>query len=580
MSVYREKKFHLWALLSVLSLLLVWQPWHGLLPAVRGVPAGIETSGGYGVLLEYQSSIVDFRVEAIDFDAAWDSVVDVLSPYWSARLISSEPSENLIRFEVGGQVTTTYLQTLLGTIGTVENVVTGVSQLDEQTARSLKHRLDPHGLAGTSIRLSQNSIWIETQKDPELIQDTLTKQGRLELFVEKQRAIGPEDILAIGRASESGTLGVIPIYFTEEGEADFNNAVLGKGGSRLTAYLDRPFDAVILFDNVLLPEFLNLLYDNIENIFKVKDTLEPIMVTAFPTDPNELSPEIVQYLNVHAGEKLRVILLGTEDDFSTEFLEAIPQPYVYEFFEKRPGEEADDWVIRACGVLSTFLISDELAENGLAPGGGINVPVVGGYQAAKTYRTIIAYPLPVRVSEITVATLESTVSTSFVDMVFFGSALGLILSSALVSRWYRRGDFGLALLISGGSVLLLVLATVAVLKITLTANSALLVSGIFYVCLVQLLFVTRELLAGIKGEEKVKIGWRIPKAIATIYLSSLAVGALLIALSAMKIELVLGGAAVFIVAAMLNSFLVAPIHGRILETLVSRGIEKQEQAQV
>lgn len=580
MSVLREKKTHLLVLLVVLSLLVVWQPWRGMTPAVRGLTLAPDTGGGYGILLDFQTSIVNFRTSG-DIDEVWDSVEGALAPDWGIRLISKNPAENLIQFEIGGRVTQSYLQTRIGAFGEVENLETGKNvKLGEETLKAMQARLDPHALSGTRVRLAgDNHLFVETTSDPDDIEALLTTSGRLELFVGEQPAVGSTDILEFGKLSETGSLALLPVYFTEDGMAKFNSAVKGKGGEALMIYVDRPSDAVIIFKSDISLELNDLFYDNEENIFRENLTRYPFVVTALPSETDQLSPEILNYLSSHAWEKLRVILLGSKTDFSEAFLEAIPDSYTYEVLERRPDETADEWVMRACGRISSLPISESIAENGLSTGRGINLPFPGGFQSGKVYRNLLQNRLPVQIYGTSVVNLSSRTTADFVNLAVLSCVVGLVITGTMISKKHRRNDFGMALMASGGAVLLLDLAVFMVLGVSVTSVVGVLLTGVFFIALLQLWLVTQEVLVGIEGGQRVKIGWRIPKAVEPVYLSTLLVSAMLIIISAIGVKITIGVAAVVIVLLLLNSFLVAPVHAHALETLSLRSWQSKEQKQ-
>jgi len=578
MSVYKEKKFHLLVLLTVVALLVVWNPWENVTPAARGLPLGVDTSGGSAVLLEFRTSIVNFKTTSANLDETWDSIVTVLSPYWDLNLITTEEDENLIRFEIGGRVTQTYLNTYIGTFGQIENIEEGKWwKAGELTLRALQRRIDTYGLEGTRFRMvGDNYILVETRENVDEIERLLTKSGRLELFVQDVLAVAPNEIIGLGKISESGGYGLIPTYFTENGENDFNEAVFGKAGKSVMVYLDRPFDAVIIFKPDLLDELATFVYDNDNYLFKENVTEKPIVVTAFPSDPTQLSENVRQYLVSHEGNKLRVILLGSREDFSEGFLEAIPNSYTYELLEQKSDESADEWVARACGFISSFPIPTDIAENGITKGGGINIPIPGGLDEARIYQSLILHEVPVKVSEMKTATIEARYGTNFVNNGLLACLVGLVGIAFLSVRKYKQHDVGAAVLLIGVTNFIIMLGLFVATGVAVTAGQMVFLTGIYFICLLHQFLITREMLVGIAPGDRVKVGWRIPKALNPVYLGSAISIFMIIALGGLGVFVIWGTAVILTMLLILNALLVGPIYARILEGIILRSGRKEQ----
>jgi riboflavin transporter FmnP len=104
----------------------------------------------------------------------------------------------------------------------------------------------------------------------------------------------------------------------------------------------------------------------------------------------------------------------------------------------------------------------------------------------------------------------------------------------------------------------------------------LLLSGLFLVYLIHLIGTTRELLAGAGPGGKIKIGWKVSQIMGMLYLGAVGMGTFLMTLCLAGVELAIGTTAVFLISIVLNLFLVVPVYGRMLETLLVKEIRKEE----
>ncbi|MEM2508328.1 MAG: hypothetical protein QXF11_02965 [Candidatus Hadarchaeales archaeon] len=519
----------IFSLVVFVFLLPVWRPWTGLSPQVRGLQSGVGTKSYFLIILESETSIVTFRSYDNNLKSVWDKISKELSKQWGVSLISMNQENNTITFEVGSAVTSTQLRNMLPN-GEILEIKSGKSgRLTERIIKILERRLDPYGLLGERIRWAgDNLILIETSREikPEL----LTARGRLEIFVDEDLAATPADILGFGKTSHEGSVGLIPVYFTSDGRKNFNSFVIGRRYSYIFFFLDRPHDGIVIFDPEDLTDLEEFFFDNESGFFVENTSKVAIRVQAFPSPKDWMSDNLADYLVSHFGEKVRIILLGSKEEFSDEFLMRIPSSYRIEFLERRNGETSDEWLRRALGFLIGVPVSSSLAENGVAEGSGINLPVPAGMSKAVDLRHILLNPLPAVVHVSSIGTVEEE-KVLTPNKYFFACFAPIALFSLVVLFLSRSLRLTSIFFIFNFCMLIISLGLFSLLGMRLTPES--LIAGVIIVslsitCSLQILF---EMLGGFRLAEGVQIGWRKEKALAPVYLWALIISLALIVVS-------------------------------------------------
>lgn len=452
-----------------------------------------------------------------------------LSSRWSVSLVSMNQENSIITFEVGSAVTSTQLMGKLPS-GEILEIWMGKSErLTDRAAEVLRRRLDMYGLRGDRIRKAgDNLILVETSGEAE--QELLTSRGRLEIFVDEDLAATPVDILGFGRASQEGDTGLIPIYFTSDGRKNFNSVVMGRRYSYIFFFLDRPHDGILIFDPQDLTDLEEFFFDDNSGFFVENFSKVAIKVPAFPSSKAQMSDNLASYLVSSFGEKVRIILLGGREEFSGEFLAKIPSSYRVEFLERRNVETSDEWLKRALGFLIGVPVSSSLAENGVAEGSGINLPVSAGMSKAVDLRHILLHPLPVivHISYIGTVDVEKTLTSNKYFLACFVPVALLSLIVLFLSRSLRLTS---VFFIFNFCMLIISLGLFSLLGIRFTLES--LIAGVTMVSLSLAisLQVCFEMLGGFRLIEGVQIGWRKGKALAPAYLCALVISLVLIVIS-------------------------------------------------
>jgi hypothetical protein len=216
-------------------------------------------------------------------------------------------------------------------------------------------------------------------------------EGRLEIMVDNQILVTDSDLVDVGEPILRGGVYGLPVLLTEEGRNKLNAGIVGKAGHPLAWYVDRPHDAVIIFDELLLHSLVAFTYDENDRLFWERILNYPLLVPAIKTDNRDiLSPEAEKYLEGYENEKSRAIIMGAQDSFSVEnFVNRIPDTYEVEFSVPGLGQSVDEWIADTCGHIWAFPIDSEMAEDGMQKGDALLLPVRGDLEDAEELRGII-----------------------------------------------------------------------------------------------------------------------------------------------------------------------------------------------
>jgi preprotein translocase subunit SecD len=528
-------------------------------------------TGGSQAILKLESSTVTMTVYENDLTSAWGSIWRALDNDWVVSLISTNQENLQIVFGIGGPVNEEYLDNLVGVYGRVVSVETKTSEtIQNRVATALKNRLDPYGVLGFEIRImGDNQILVESTADVSSIMHFLVKEGRLDLVVDGQLAVTNAEMISVGRAASVENYGRLSVYFSENGRQGLSSAVYGRAGEQLQAYLDRPFDAILIYDPGLLFNLSSFTYDENALTFYEATNNYPIAVPILQSVNSELSSEARGYLENKVGEKNRVILLGSERFFTDNLKSAIPSSYKIEYVEKQSGEKSDDWLTRACGLTSSFPISADLAENGLT-GTGISIVISGGLQSAKDLRTVLISRLPTRVTFVEQTTVESQVGSRFTRSTMIACLFGMVAISLFTYYWHRRMEVSISILGMLMCELIIVLGTASVMHLSIGLVEIMSIFAVVNVGLAQLIIITNEMVGGAPTGKKVSIAWRAPKALNLTYSATFFVVIAMLAMVTIGASAVLSFIIIFAVGILLSVLLVNPVYARVLDQIYSK----------
>lgn len=587
MSVFKQRRFGLLLLAVLISVMLVWKPWAGLEPQARGLNFGVDIAGGSRIILQVDASHVTIEITDNNLEGMWNTVQAILEENLNTTvtLISEDQSTGRIVVGIGKLVTESFVQTLIGDLGSVVATQENTTQnTQDDIIYALQTRLDPYGTLGTQFRrLGGNRILFESAGlDSEHTKKMLTTQGRLEIFIDNEIAAISNDIEQLGSPTSTGAgyVAHLPIQFTEDGVTKFNTAASGKASRPSVVYLDRPFESILVFDNEILNELddPSELYDENARMFRgglqVSETSMVyyyILVSAVGTSTDNLSSQALEYLEGQVGLKLKVIFMGDATDFSASVIESIPELYQVEYISRLSGESVDEWIRRVCGVVSASPIGEGVATYGVSE--GLGMPIVGkspgaALQEARDLRTILSNKLPADMSLVSETEVEAHLGDGFVREILVTAVTALAGVLLLIYFRYRRWKICLA--IAG--------ITICELVITLGAASALGISlglselaGLLVVIgtgIDHQLIVTDEMLQGLQPQSKnVSVGWRASRALPIVYAAIFIIIVAMVPLAWLGIGAIRGFAIITISGTVLALLFTRPIYVRIINTI-------------
>lgn len=601
MSVFRERRIVLLLLIVFLSAILVWSPWKAVNSKVenalgwpsqytRGLRFGVDIIGGSRIYLALEASSVTFEITQDDLENTWGTIVSRLEDnlYVSVNPISFDQTTKQASAEIGRLVTENLIEAIIGNLGNVVKIEKKVTpETINDVISILRARVDPAGLRGAQFRsLGANLILYEI---PGLLpgeaETLLGKPGRLEIFLENEILLRGKDIVSVyapNPSLEKEHTADLPFRLTDDGAVRFRDAAAGKANYPTMIYVDRPTDAIVVFNNEILSESLGLLeYDSDEKMFK-GSTGEGIgyfiQVPAIGTAKDELSPQAQQFLEEQAGLKLKVRLLGispsvVENFYAPENVESIPR-------QTAEGTEksAEDWIKEACGLKSVVTITPELAadfeEGKIAKDLLITITrpsLDDAMEEARNLRVVLSERLPVEIKIESKTPIEARLGAEFLRQGLSAGIVALLGVWVLVYLRYRHLLFGLAIVGTMIFELFSTLGAASVLGWTIGLPE---LGGLIIVIgtgVDHQIIITDEILrGGLPGTKVIGLGGRVSRAFAVIFVAVATTIAAMIMLALLGFGAMRGFALITITGLLIAVFVTRPAYARIASAIVMR----------
>ena len=575
MSAFKGWRVRLLVLAVLVSVMLVWEPWRGLAPQPRGLKLGVDIAGGSRVTLEMEVSHVTIDIPADNLDAAWAAIRSLLTEKLNTtvNLVEENWAKKQMVIEVGKSVTGPFVQNIIGGAGVVADVKKAVTASTQNDATSkLQARVDPYGMLGVRLRtLGDNSILFEATGLDNRTRELLTKQGRLEMFIDNELVLTGDDIESFDVAMP-GTKYVaqIPIRFTRAGAEKFAIAASGKANRPITIYLDRPSDAILIFDDEIKPT--GLVYDNYARMFHTTEgqVTYTLLVSAVGTSKENLSAETLEYLEAQSGVKLRVLLLGTTEDFSPTVIQGIRE-YKIENIPRLSGESVDGWILRACGLISFSPLSPGLAEGIVSE--ELAIPIVdeagAAYQKAKDYQAILSNRLPAEMSIVSETGMGARLGAGFMREALLAGTIAL--AGVVLLAYFRYRRWKICLAIAGFTLCeaTITLGVMSAFRLTVNLPELCGLLVVVFTGLNHQLIVTDEMLRGRPPEAKVSLGWRVSRVLALVYTSIFVMLAAMVAIGLLGFGALRGLAVVAIAGTIPALLLTRPIYARVIDAILT-----------
>lgn len=543
---------------------------------------GADFAGGTQMVFELQSYRVSLQVDSAGENLTGYIIASLESGLGvKANLISYDSSSGKAVFSINGRLTEPMLQKAVGDVATVVEVEAHLEKNElEQAILRLRSRVDPYELLDVRLRpYGETSIIFEASGvDPNRARDLLGNQGKLEMFLDNGLVLDGDEIEGLFSPVSAEGLAYVPISLTTAGTEMLKKACNGKADHPIVIYLDRPYDAILVFDNQILEESSRLFYDERSREFYV--TRETgiavstyyISVSAVPVLRDEISEEIENYLMGQVSDKARIILLGSKEDFSPGLIELLSTNYRLEMITRRDGESVDDWILRACGVQSAPVVTQTMAAGGVTR--DLTIPFVGRTQAlslikAQNFYRALAYRLDFPIAFVQESSLSPVFGPSFKLELMIPVGLTILLAFVLIYLAFSRAKAALTIIAFLFVDTLLTLAGISAFGLPLGLPA---VSGLLLVVLSGLnqhIVITNELLKGIQPQEKVSVGWRTSRALSISYLASFTILLISILIALLGFGPLRIFAIVSAVGMVIAIILTRPVFARVMESVLS-----------
>jgi preprotein translocase subunit SecD len=597
MSLFKEKRILLLAGVSLLAVALLVTP---------GIRYGIDIAGGSRIILELETSQATIQL-------ATPIVGDNLAPIeeiaglirdnllTSVKVVSLNRTANTATFEIGRSVSSDLVASIIGDKGQVSSVEGGKisDQTREEVTNLLQTRVDPAGLLGVQSRpMGANLVLFEVPAmDPERAKALLGQTGRLEAFIENTLVLTADDIEQVGSIRIQETGGrykyEVPLRISQEGANKFAAASQGKGDYPFVIYLDRPDDAVLLFNNQLLTNMpTGLTYENATRTFRIATSETHgynLLVSSIPISKYNLDNETLQTIEEMYVTKSRTIFLGSVTDFSENVTGSVKTIFTENKVEYLPKvsetETFDNWLQRACGLKSVPAISPSIA--GVAARDVEITGYRGSYESAEReasdLKTILQQRLPVKVSFVGESSIPPRLGSEFASEILKAAIATVIAVGVLVYLRYRRPLIVGAIMLTMGSELLITIGIASGLRQTIGLAEIGAILAVIGTGVEQQLIITDEVLRrGLPkaGPRPMSLSGRIGKAFAVIFAAAVTTIAALATLFFVGYGAMKGFAIVMIIGIIAAVIVTRPAYGKIVDTIVSRETTKAEKTQV
>jgi len=574
MSPLRQGRFLLLVLAVFISAMVVWNPLAGLSPEARGINLGTEFNGGKRAFFDTEASQVTIQVSDNDMSAAWASISQTLGRTFEVSLVSQDQESKQLVVNVAGTFGESYIQSQIGSRWEVLGVEAGIAPTAlDSLISSVKARADPYGLLGVKVRSWGDTGFVVESPDS-LLKSLLTTQGKVEVIVEGDVVATNSDITRMSMPSLVSQLARLPVYFLSASLENINVDISGMSGKAISLYVDRPSDAVIIFDNDFLSGLTDVTYDE-NSLSFIESTLDhPLAVTALESSMDNLSDFAREYLAANVLDKARVIVLTPSGQYSSDFENGIPSSFRIETPSRLQDETADLWLSRVCGLVAMTPISASMADNGISS--GVVFAVTGTMETsaldlAKVMRTVTFAELPAKVSYDYEFSVDASYSPDFLKRVAIAYVVGIAVVFLLVSRRYKM--FGISVGIVGITLCesLIALGVVSITQISFgfAELAGVLLVTVMGVC--QLIMITDEMLVEVPKDKKVRVGWRAPQALGVARTAAVLEMGAAIVLGLVGPGVLHGFSVVVVGATLFSVLLTRSVYARLIDLVVSRG---------
>jgi len=598
MSLFKEKRILLLGGICLVAAALLVTP---------GIRYGIDIAGGSRIVLELGTSqatiqlatpIVSDNLTPLD-DIARLIMDNLLT---NVKVVSLDTTANTAVFEIGRSVSSDILASIIANKGQVISIEEGKisDQTREEVTNLLQTRVDPAGLLGVQSRpMGANLVLFEVPAmDPERAKALLGQTGRLEAFIENTLVLTADDIEAVYEIRKSDLHEYeVPLRISQEGANKFATASEGKEDYPFVIYLDRPDDAVLLFNNQLLTNLpTDLIYDNTARTFRITTSgtqgvsgshSYDLLVSFIPISKDNLDNETLQTIQEMYATKNRAIFLGSVPDFAENVIGSIKTIFTenkVEYFPKKSETETTkDWLQRACGLKSApaIKIAGQAARDVRITIGGESDK--DAEEKARDLKTVLQQRLPVKVSFAGESSIPARLGSEFAFDILKAAIAAVIAVGVLVYLRYRRPSIVGAIMLTMGSEVLVTIGIASGLRQTIGLAEIAAILAVIGTGVEQQLIITDEVLRrGLPkaGPRPMSLSGRIAKAFAVIFAAAATTIAALATLFFVGYGAMKGFAIVMIIGILAAILVTRPAYGRVINAIVARETAKAEKTEL
>jgi preprotein translocase subunit SecD len=597
MSLFKEKRILLLAGICLLAVVLLVTP---------GIRYGIDIAGGSRIVLELEASQATIQLVTPIVGDNLEPAGEIIkliedNLLTSVRLVGLDKTGYIATFEIGQPVSSDIITSIIDNKGQVISLEDKISdKTREDVTNSLQTRVDPAGLLGVQSRpMGANLVLFEVPAmTPTEAKALLGRTGYIEAYIENTLVFSGGDLVDVEKPVlnlEKTNTYVIRLTISQEAANNFANASSGKAGYPLVLYIDRPSDAVLLFDEQMLGGLSNITYDNTKQMFHVPytETLGYYLfdVTSVPISRDNLSESTRETLQALQIYRTRAILLGSVNNFSENVVAEIKSIFTennVKFRERDKEKDKSDteWIMHACGWISALRIGEGIAgKPETRPTIEITRETSGeeAYKEADTLQRVLAQRLSIRVSFVGESSIPARLGSEFAFDILKAAIAAVIAVGVLVYLRYRRPLIVGAIMLTMGSEVLVTIGIASGLRQTIGLAEIAAVLAVIGTGVEQQLIITDEVLRrGLPkaGPRPMSLSGRIGKAFAVIFAAAATTIAALATLFFVGYGAMKGFAIVMIIGILAAILVTRPAYGSIVSAIVSRETAKAEKPQV
>jgi len=585
-------------ILVLLSIVSVVRPWAEVDPKVEnaigwpsqfthGLTYGVDLIGGSRIMLRLEAYHVTIELRE-NIDQSYANIHAALENnlHTSVTLIDFDRVARKCTIEIGVPVSEILIENLIDNYGTVKKFESAIQdETRDDVMEYLRLRVDPYGTLGAIFRpVGANFILYEIAGlTPEEAEARLGQRGQLEIYLENKVVLRGEQIDHVDAPTpslENPNTASLPFRLNDEGARSFSEAAAGKPNYPTVVYIDRPRDAIIVFDDAILGELGGrLVYDSDEQKFKAPGL--PIEgggyfleVPAVGTAKDTLSSGAYQFLYRQKNLQLRVLTLG---DFSSGVIDNITfMGYSIENVP-RPSGGVVEWIKEACGCKSVIIITPslatELAQGKILKDLSIEISRSSPEEAmaeAKNLRIILSQRLPVEISYEGETAIDPRLGAGFMQQIFLAGLVALVAIGVLVYLRYRHVKISVTIMGTMICELIITLGVASILPYNLDLPE---LGGIIIIIgtgIDQQIIITDELLRGELPKAKhASLKGRIGRAFRIIWGSAFTTLAAMVSLALLGFGVMRGFALITILGLLVAVLVTRPAYARVARAIVA-----------